>query len=191
MLEAIPLSLTDASKNNYIIDQLFNFDSMFSDFADACDKRCGMCQQCMKRKLIVAHNLCSPKAVAWEVWDDESLIGILWLSNIVPEHDARGEFTFWDRRLHGKQNLLENWLQEHVFGQLGLHRVTVEIPHYMFKLGRYLERYLSFEKEGTKREGMYKKGQWYDIHIYGRISDARRHRDNDNNCQFRSNGDSS
>ena len=173
--EAIPMTLTPerADITSYMLQQLINFDSLFNDYTPGCEDRCGLCQRCMQRKLIISHNLISPRAAVWEVWRDDNFCGILWLSDVVPGHDARGEFTFWDRRLQGKRQLLENWIQDVVFGTLNLHRLTVEIPDYMHALGRYLERYLGFEMEGRKKEAMKREGRWRDVLIFGRLSECQ------------------
>ena len=171
MLEAMPLRLTP-EKATLILDSLIKHETMFSDYQPACPEVCGQCVLCWQRKAAVAHNIASPKAMVWEVWNDAELCGILWLADVVPGHDARCELAFWDGKLSGKAKLINSLFQGPVFGEpLNLHRVTVEIPRYMHALGRWLERRVGFQQEGIRREAMLKDGTWHDKLLYGKLRD--------------------
>jgi RimJ/RimL family protein N-acetyltransferase len=132
----------------------------------------------MRRKSTIAGNLVRIGTAAWEVWDEEDMVGIMFLTDIVDRQDAQAHFAFWDKGLHGKSTIINRVLQGHVFDGLGLHRVTVQIPAFMYKLGSFIERRLGFELEGTKREALLANGKWNDILIYGCLN-GRRHTDND------------
>jgi RimJ/RimL family protein N-acetyltransferase len=59
-----------------------------------------------------------------------------------------------------------------IFGELGLHRVTVEVPERMEALCKFIEKRLKFQREGVKREAMLWKGDWGNIVMYGKLANG-------------------
>ena len=99
-------------------------------------------------RLTVASYLTNPQHLVWEVWNDGTFCGIFMLSRIVPQSDALWHFVFFDGDLMGKRSLLRNFLQDICFGQLGLQRVSVEVPENVQTLIKFVRRYLGFTYEG-------------------------------------------
>ncbi len=173
MYEAQPLELTP-QKATKILEETFKIQSMFNDYQPACPDLCGQCILCMRRKYAIAANIWNPKALAYEVWKGADFVGIMYVRDIQPGHDALAEFTFWDKDLRGKSTIINQVLKKVVFGRLGLHRVTVEVPHTrkLQGLRRFLLQKLGFVEEGTKREAKLYDGTWTDVKIYGKLADA-------------------
>lgn len=101
-----------------------------------------------------------PNGLVWEVDD----VGILALTDIVPQNTAKAHFTFWDRRIRGREGLIRAMLK-YVFEQLGLHRIVVEIPLYAVAAMAAVER-MGFRKEGRMREAVLYRGEWFDVNLY-------------------------
>ena len=168
--EATPLVLTP-EKAHKILDELFKVETMFSDYQPACAELCGYCELCLNRKRAIVSNLWGPNSLAYEVWKDDELVGIIYFKDIVPGVDAMGELTFWDKDLRGKAGIINQVVDSIAFGDtLRLHRLTVHVPVKMKSLVRFLERKLGFEIEGTKREAMRWGGEWIDMVILGRVN---------------------
>ena len=181
MYEATPLELTP-QKAAKILEETFKIESMFNDYQPACPELCGQCILCMRRKYAIASNIWNPRALAYEVWKGAEFVGIMYVRDIQPGHDALAEFTFWDEDLLSKSTIINQVLEKVVFnGQLGLHRVTVEVPYTrkLRGLHRFLLRKLGFMEEGTKREAMLYNGEWVDVKLYGKLANAGRITDTD------------
>jgi len=91
-------------------------------------------------------------------------VGILYLTDLT-EVSAQAHFTFWDRRIRGRETLMRAML-EFGFKEFGFHRITCMIPLYSARwLSRTVEK-AGFVKEGRAREVARYKGQWFDAIIY-------------------------
>lgn len=101
----------------------------------------------------------------WEVDD----VGILFLTDIIPGATASAHFTFWDRRLTGRQDLVKEFLAI-VMDELHFRRVEVEIPLYAYPLFSFVEE-VGFKKEGRKRSAVLYKEQWFDTNLYSVIKE--------------------
>lgn len=92
----------------------------------------------------------NPQHRSWEVWQGGQFVGILLLTRITPKCDALLHFTFFDRNLVGKRRLILNFLH-YCFSELGLHRISMEIPEFVGTLVSFCRRKLGFHYEGESR----------------------------------------
>jgi len=100
----------------------------------------------------------------WEVDD----VGILYLTEIAPGHDALAHFNFWDRIFNGREKLIRGMVR-HVMDEFALHRVTVEVGMFAAPwLPKAVER-IGFKREGRKREAIKFDGKWFDSIMYSML----------------------
>lgn len=128
--------------------KLKDFDPLFSDRE-------------MKKPEVFLDEFLSQDSLILETKD-----GIVLLDNIVP--DLRGEihFSFFDRKLEGKEKVMKDILLWFMW-TYRLKRIETFIPSYAKAVQRFLEKKLSFKHEGTMRNRVYHKGLLLDIFIYG------------------------
>ena len=100
-------------------------------------------------RVVWADILTSPGHIVFEVWRDAEVVGIIWLSRIIPRIDATLNFHFFDRDFVGKRKVLRNFLT-YCFTDLGLHRLGMEVPEGS-KVERFARKVLSFMLEGESR----------------------------------------
>ncbi len=100
-----------------------------------------------ERRVIVAQTLVDPANLAWEIWRDGTLVGILLLTRIVRGVDALAHLAFFDKKLVGKRALLRNMIAQ-AFRDLELQRLSVEIPAHLEPLIRFVRTKLGFQFEG-------------------------------------------
>lgn len=100
------------------------------------------------------------RGIVFEVDD----VGMLWLSDIYPEYQATGHFTFWDRRFRGREALIRKLLV-YVFDEFKFHRIVAEVPLYSEPTVVAAER-IGFVKEGRLRKAAWYKDEWWDVNIY-------------------------
>lgn len=98
--------------------------------------------------------------IIWEVDD----VGIFFLTDIYPLYQATGHFTFWDRRIRGREKLIQRMLK-HVFDEYGFHRIVAEVPLYSHATMGAVER-VGFIKEGRLRKATYYRDAWWDVNLY-------------------------
>lgn len=102
-----------------------------------------------------------------EVYDetDDQPIGAFMISDVIPNFDAKGHFTFWDSKASGREPLV--WrMMKFWMTQFSLHRLSAEVPGHQRGVIRFIER-LGFEHEGTRREGNIHKGSWVNMEMFG------------------------
>lgn len=140
---------------SHIMRSLAQFETIFSDYHRVCDAKCFECDQCQAVLRVVAAMLANRDARAWEVWDlqdsleDTKLVGILYVSAVIPGVDAQAHYAFFDGRLQDKTPILEEMIQW-VFedhpdeGWRALERLTIEVPDYAFALAKHANRKLGF-----------------------------------------------
>lgn len=100
-------------------------------------------------RIVWAAMLVDPANMVWVTYSDHALTGVMWLSYIVPKVTALLHFTFLDRDLVSKRKLLKNLLS-YCFTDLGLHRVSMEVPEGV-RLERFARKVLDFRLEGEIR----------------------------------------
>ena len=111
--------------------------------------------------------LVNPRSIWFELFDLSvaKAIGIAALSEIIPEYDAKGHFAFWDKIGSGREPLI--WeLMDICFDDFSLHRMSTETPVYQKGTIRSIKR-LGFVQEGVRREGVFHKGSWVDMALFG------------------------
>lgn len=96
----------------------------------------------------------------WEVDD----VGILWITDIYPAYQALMHFTFWDRRLYGREPLVREMFK-YTFKEFGFHRLVAEVPVYTWKVNHFAKK-VGLTGEGRLREAVMYKGQWFDVILY-------------------------
>lgn len=106
-----------------------------------------------------------PNTLWFDVWSDDKIVGLVWLSDIEMTVDGSAHMVFFDRRPAEKQ-LVCQALIKWVFEQYPLHRVTVSTPAIYFATQRMLKR-MGFTLEGVKREAVMMDGKWVDMQFYG------------------------
>lgn len=188
--EARPLALAQDSpeaiaesayKLNLLIRKAVRHAAFFSDVAGACECDGPLCRLeapgCRERAAMLMRDLGAPDALAWEVWrkaPDVAFVGILRLTQVRPGEDATAHFFFFDGRLTDKMELLKAW-REWVFSAHAhwtpLHRVTIEVPGYAYKLGHFAAKLgaggphrhpSGVPCEGWRREACLHGGKRYD-----------------------------
>lgn len=107
-----------------------------------------------------------PTGLIWQVDD----VGILFLTEIRPGHQALGHFTFWDGRLRGREELMREWIR-YLFMKYDFHRLEAEVGLYAKPALNFVER-IGLTKEGRKREArLYQPNgepepEWWDVNLY-------------------------
>lgn len=173
-------------KSHLLLGRLSAHKHYFTDYTRGCSGECeGFCKNlipsCTRVKHRVAAALLAKDAMVWEVWKNEAgkidFCGILRLSEIEPGCTAKAHYMFFDSRLKEKTNILLAW-KEFVFGRLGLHRVTVEVPADAFALAKHAVKYLGFggpfrykglPVEGVIREAKMVDGKPLDMLLLGAL----------------------
>lgn len=120
-------------------------------------------------RVAVARTLTDPDNAAWEVWQNDTITGIILLDRIVWGVDARWQFVFFDDDLTSKIALLREFARR-CFADAGFHRLTFEAPEHMTTLHGFARRKLGFRAEGgvdaplSRREQAYFDGEtWRDL----------------------------
>lgn len=88
--------------------------------------------------------LTHPEHRKWEVWLGGRQVGMLHLSRILPGVDALLHFAFDGISLLSVRSLIWNFIGKVCFGQLGLQRVSFEVPEHIPTLARYMRAKLRF-----------------------------------------------
>ena len=110
--------------------------------------------------------LMDPRGVFLEIVNDEDdVIGLMYLSDVVPGFDAYGHFTFWDAVASGREPLAL-FAIEQIMDRYKLHRLSAMIPVYQSGTIRFTEK-LGFKREGEIREAIPHKGRWMPAYHYG------------------------
>lgn len=108
-------------------------------------------------------------------WVVDDFLGVLYITDIVLECDARAEFSFFDRRTRGREPLIRAMLR-YVFERYNFNRITVEIGMYAHPATMKFIENVGFKKEGRMRSSVLYDGKWFDTLIYGilkgELSDA-------------------
>lgn len=99
------------------------------------------------------------KGLIWEVDD----VGILYLTEIC-ETQALAHFTFWDRKLRGRLNLIREMIK-YCFARYGFERIETRVALYAKPILPVVEK-IGFKKEGRLRHTSPYKGKWFDTNIY-------------------------
>lgn len=113
----------------------------------------------------VAARLTDPRNAAWEVWQNDTLCGILLLDRIESPVGGRLHFVFFDNDLASKASLLRAWIA-HYFEEGPFERLTLEVPEHMQVLSGFARRKLDFRPEGRVERGAFDGAAWHDVHTF-------------------------
>lgn len=105
-----------------------------------------------ERRVLIASVISDPLNKAWMVWQGSDLLGMFMLTGIIPMVDAFAHFCFFDRQLFGRRSLLWNAMGK-AFHELGLQRLTVELPEHLTPIIKFVRNKLSFRYEGETQAG--------------------------------------
>lgn len=112
--------------------------------------------------------LMNPRSVWLEIYrlgEGEGPIGIVYISSVIPNYDAKGHFAFWDSKVRGRQIIF--WrIMKWMFSQYKLHRISAETPPYQRGVIRLLRR-LGFVEEGERREAINSRERWWPLIEFG------------------------
>jgi len=100
------------------------------------------------------------------LWVVDDFVGIYYLTEIYPEQ-ADAHFTFFDKRLEGREEMTREMLR-YIFTEFPtLVRLNVSLPAYVNeKVFQFVDR-VGFKMEGKKRKCAFWKGKWFDALQYG------------------------
>lgn len=101
----------------------------------------------------------------FEVRQHDTLVGIIWFSDLHLLTDVSAHMAFFDRMTFEKLPVCKaiiKWM----FQNFPIHRMTVTPPDLYTATIRLLRR-LGFTHEGTKREAVLLSGKWRDQMIFG------------------------
>lgn len=108
-------------------------------------------------------------------WVIDDFMGVFYITDIIPNCDALGEYTFFDRRTKGREPLVRAMVK-HLFDRYNFNRLTVEVGLYAHTATIDFVEKVGFKREGRKRKAVLYDGQWFDVLIYGilkgELSDA-------------------
>lgn len=173
-----------------ILRGLCHFETIFTDYNKACEAKCFQCEQCILCMRTVAGTLTHPASRVWEVWQQSvesfDLVGVLYLTDVIPGQDAVAHYVFFDGRLHDKTALVESmiqWVFEDHEDWQALKRLTIEIPDFAFALARHAHKHLGFggdfpfthkhvsiSVEGVRRKALRWRDAERNLLVLGRIN---------------------
>ena len=131
-------------------------ETIFTDYERACVPVCDdvtKCSRCAHRLSVVSYMLARSDARVWEVWAETAsgldVVGILYLTRIVPGVDAVAHYAFFDGKVRSRTSIMEaaiSWLfsPNPSWSVLPLQRVSLEIPDYAFALAHHATKHLGF-----------------------------------------------
>jgi len=109
-----------------------------------------------------------PRSLWLEVIEeDETLAGVMYMTDIIPMFDGQGHFAFFGKNTHKYESVIRAGMLN-VMQQIPLHRITVSVPVFHYGLKRIIER-LGFQLEGTRRETNREKDRWVDSLMFGMV----------------------
>lgn len=126
---------------------LFNFDAFVQTF------------------LSIGEHGIRANGLIWEVDD----VGIIWITDIYPEYQATGHFTFWDRQFRGREKIFRE-LVKRIFEEFQFRRLVIEVPLHSQRVCAFVEK-IGFVKEGRLRQAVYYKDQWFDVNLYSILAE--------------------
>ena len=102
----------------------------------------------------------TPNGLLWTVDD----VGILYITNLRPGYSAQAHFSFWDRRIRGREELIRKMIA-YCFDRYEFHRIETRVALYATGIMGAVER-IGFKKEGRARESVRFNGDWFDVNLY-------------------------
>lgn len=103
-------------------------------------------------------------------WRVDDFVGMFYVTDIDIGQDALLHYTFFDRVLKGRTELIVRML-DYIFKRYGFHRVTVEIPAFASPYTLVAAERIGFVKEGRKRHCRKFDGDYFDVHSFGMLKE--------------------
>jgi hypothetical protein len=97
---------------------------------------------------------------------DGQIVGVIYITHVIPRFDCKGHFIFFDGKARGRERIFHEVMQW-IIDRYGLRRISCEAPPYEPGLLRFIERRLKMKLEGTKREAVLYKNEWYPLKMFG------------------------
>lgn len=97
---------------------------------------------------------------------DEEVIGVIYISSVIPNFDAKGHFVVFDGVASKRRKIfwdVMNWM----FVRYNLHRISAEAPPYQGGVLRFVKRHLCMKQEGERREAVVYKNRWWPLIEFG------------------------
>jgi RimJ/RimL family protein N-acetyltransferase len=193
MFELFPLQATPerAEILSHIMRSIALHETVFSDYQRGCDGGCvdqlleDMCDACQQQMVAISKAMTATDTRLWEVWkigETAQVVGVIYLTKIVPGQDATGHYIFFDRDLTSKTGAIKtliDWTFSDHEGWQGLQRITVEIPAYAKILARHANKKLGFggpftykklKIEGVKQAATRWRGRLHDVYVMGLVN---------------------
>jgi RimJ/RimL family protein N-acetyltransferase len=187
-LQAVPYRYEILS---YIMRSLALHETIFSEYRRGCEDECGqrlledMCPECQQQMTTISKAMTAVDTRLWEVWrvteETSEVVGVIYLTKVVPGQDATGHYIFFDHDLTTKTGAIKtviDWAFEDHEDWKALKRITVEVPAYAKILARHANKKLGFggpftykklKIEGVKQQAVEWRGGLYDVYIMGLI----------------------
>jgi len=99
-------------------------------------------------------------------WVVDDFVGVFYLTEIFTEQ-ADAHFTFFDKRLEGRENLTREMMRKVFEDFPTLVRLNVTLPCYVNEKVFQFVTKVGFKVEGKKRSCAFWKGKWFDAMSYG------------------------
>ena len=154
VMREVRLASLTIDRLRFLWDKLRGFDTLFNDFTE------GDFTAFVDHFLLNVNGEVRPAGLIWDVDD----VGILFLNDLRSDHSATAHFCFWDKKFRGREHLCREMLRL-VFDTYGFRRIEVQVPRYAKKTLYAIEK-IGFVYEGTRREAIFYKGQWFDVRLY-------------------------
>jgi len=152
-----PVALS-TEKLNYFYDRLKEFDVVFNDHVP--NSPGGFASIFVT---VDENHVAQANGLLWEVDD----VGILYLTHIIPGLSALAHFSFWDKRLRGREQLIREMIKL-AFQKYGFQRIETRVALYANPVLGAVER-IGFVKEGRARKAVRRGGDWYDVNLYSML----------------------
>lgn len=149
-----PVALSTERLRSYY-DRLKEFDVVFNDHLPNTPEGFASIFLTVNDDFSVSAN-----GLLYEVDD----VGILYLTHIIPNYSALAHFAFWDRRLRGREELIQKMIR-FAFEFFGFQRIETRVAMFAVPMMAAVER-IGFKKEGRAREAILKDGEWFDANLY-------------------------
>lgn len=101
------------------------------------------------------------------LWVVDDFVGVFSLTNIYHPDDALMHFTFFDKRLRGRAELVQEMIK-YVFYEYGFHRLSAEVPAYASPgVLKFITEAVGLYPEGRKRKAISFHEDRADLLLYG------------------------
>jgi len=112
--------------------------------------------------------LASPQAMWGELWESGKLVGVLYLSEIQANIDAKVHVIFFDRNLTARTEICRAAMRW-AFATFHFHRLTITVPEIYFSTTRLAKR-LGFVREGLRRDAYLIGGKRVNELLFGLLA---------------------